>query len=137
MSQISELLESIKVVPATDDSEGNTCCKMKVSDYQKIFQAIELLKQQPTAGEFTKKYREKLKKQYPMCHMNCSEWPLLDIIDTAEARLKVMPDLIKACEKLMKAWLPPETHSICQLDTDMNLAYQAAVVAIAKAKKEG
>lgn len=58
-----DLLESIKVVPAEDDSEGNTCCKMKVSDYKKIFQSLALLKQQPPAGdEMTKKFNTKIEE---------------------------------------------------------------------------
>lgn len=58
MSKVRELLKSIKVVPAADDSGGNTCCKIKVSDYVKINQALTLLEQQPAVGEFTKDCRD-------------------------------------------------------------------------------
>lgn len=43
-------------------------------------------------------------------------------------------DLLDVCEGFMKAWLPPETRSIRQFVPDMNLAYQKAVVVVAKAQ---
>ena len=81
----------------------------KDSDRTEADKFIVLLKQQPTAGEFTKKYREKLKKQYPMCHKNCSEWDLLDRLDRAEA---INKDLLEACDKV-RDWL--DTSSLQQI----------------------
>ncbi len=46
-----ELLESIKVAPTIDDFDGSTCCRMKVSDYVKIDEAIVELKNQPKPTE--------------------------------------------------------------------------------------
>lgn len=94
MSQeIRELLESIKVVPAEDDSEGNTCCKMKVNDYKKIFQVLTLLKQQPPAGEMTK-----------MICLNLDNWEESLLKDTKDIRIvEIIKWLKVVCERLDRA----------------------------------
>ena len=89
-----ELLESIKVVPAEDDSEGNTCCKMKVSDYKKIFQALALLKQ-PPAGEFTEKCREYLKEFAHSSPLQEMLKEACDLLDRAEASKADLLGIIK------------------------------------------
>lgn len=91
--EIIDLLESIKVVPAEDDSEGNTCCKMKVSDYVKIDQVLALLKQQPPEGEMTKEIR-----------LNVSNWEESLLQDTKDIRVVEIIKWLKAvCDRLDRA----------------------------------
>ena len=66
-----------------------------------INQALTLLKQQPTAGEFTKNIREDF-SDLPEGMMDYTIASLLeacDIIDTAEA---IKKDLLEACEELIE-----------------------------------
>lgn len=44
------------------------------------------------------------------------------------------PDLLKACEELMQAWIDDGYRSLDQLKKDMDKAYLVAKAAIAKAK---
>lgn len=84
-----KLLEGIKVVPAKDDSEGNTCCIMRVTDYIKIDRAFAELKQQPEPTEFRKKVVDVLEKEkegvFPQCCIDllkeaCTEIEKRDVI---------------------------------------------------------
>ena len=109
---------------------------------KEIVRRWNAFEQQPTAGEWTKKLREFINELYGdaggcvLIEENSPAYKAwfeaCDIIDKAKA---INKDLLEVCEKFMKAWLPPETRSVSQLDNDMNLAYHAASVAIAKAKK--
>lgn len=122
-----------------------------------IGESLDLLEQQPTASEFTKEIQKKYGISLTIARDNPEkkQWEAerdlieaCDIIDTAEARLKVLPDLLEACEGMVKDLEmieQDEAITACQcmakapddIIDPLPCYYCAAKTAIAKATKEG
>jgi len=126
-----EIIELLKKARTEMLQGGPYTIDYKDGFNEAIDQAIYLLKQQPTAGEFTKMFRILLATQDRTAVVQ-DAYKLCDIIGSAEARLKVIPDLLEACQKAL--WLLEfmVKENILNADYSIKGLLEAA---IAKAKK--
>lgn len=110
-----------------------------------IGEALDLLLfgEHPLMGEFTKEIRQKVNCTAKVDYLHLGEianWAVIskdilelcDRLDTAEARLKVLPDLLEACEGLMEK---ADNGSADFDDPVPGSIYLKAIAAISKAKK--
>lgn len=99
---------------------------------------VEGFEQQPTAGEFTKKFRVLLATQDRTVIVQ-KAYDLCGRLNSAEARLKVIPDLITACEamQIRIAFIGLPSEPMNEEGPDWSKEIALLEVAIANAKKEG
>lgn len=114
-----------------------------------IGESLDLLEQQPTASEYTKRIRTEPydpKWKHTVILRTEDRDGLCDRLDTAETRLKVLPDLLEACRPFARlADMIPAPDAPEPQWEKLNTAiralpldrYREAQAAIAKATKEG
>lgn len=72
---------------------------------------------------------------WPVFRLRDMEDPKNPLEVQADADLmQAAPELLKACKKMMEAWIQPTARSMHQLRTDMDKAYEQAKSAISTAE---